>query len=86
MQPIQDIFRIRLFSLLDGGTVRLFCRRLAQRAVPGASYHLYEDQRGRQWLQIVSGGRSHLEEITGESFEQRVAADLRESGLNKYSG
>jgi hypothetical protein len=32
------------------------------------------------------GGRSHLEELNGEAFEQRVAADLLALGLNKYSG
>jgi hypothetical protein len=86
MNTWPDHPHIRLFTLLDGRRVRLYCRQVQGRASPGASYQLYEDQRGRQWLEIISGEHSHLEEITGGSFEQRVAADLRESGLNKYSG
>ncbi len=79
-------FSIRVFTLLDGRERRLYCRLVKVRSAPVATYSLYEDYRGRRWLEIVAGGRSHLEELIGESFEQRVAADLLALGLNKYSG
>jgi hypothetical protein len=82
----KDHFSIKGFTLLDGREVRLYCRLLQVRQAFVATYSLYEDYRGRQWLEIAAGGRSHLEELIGESFEQRVAADLLALGLNKYSG
>jgi hypothetical protein len=86
MSPVQDYFSIRVFTLLDGREMRLYCRLLKVRQSYVATYNLYEDYRGGQWLEILAGGRSHLEELIGESFEQRVAADLLVLGLNKYSG
>jgi len=81
-----DNFILRRFTLLDGRSMRLYCRRRRVRSAYVATYSLYEDHRGHLWLEITAGGRSHLEELSGESFEQRVAADLLAFGLNKYSG
>lgn len=82
----QDHFSIRGFALLDGQEIRLYCRLLKVRQTFVVTYSLYESHRGRQWLEIAVGGRSHLEELIEETFEQRVAADLLALGLNKYSG
>jgi hypothetical protein len=82
----QDHCRIRVFSRLDGREVRLYCRLIKDRRSVLADYSLYEDFQGRQWLEIAVGERVWLEELVGESFEQRVAADLLVLGLNKYSG
>lgn len=79
-------FQIRGFTLLDGRIVRLYCRLLRQRQGEIAAYRLYEDQKQRQWLEIVAGNFCHLEECPSEYFEHRVAADLLGLGLNKYSG
>jgi hypothetical protein len=83
---VEDYFSIRVFTLLDSRELRLYCRLRQVRQAFVAAYSLYEDHWGRQWLEIATGGRSHLEELIGESFEQRVAADLLALGLNKYSG
>jgi hypothetical protein len=82
----RDHYSIRVFDLLDGGEKRLYCRLLKVRQNDAAAYRLYEDFLGSQWLEIAVGGRSHLEELSGESFGQRVAADLLALGLNPYSG
>ena len=86
MTTILEHFSIRGFTLLDGRRVRLFCRLRKQRETEVATYRLYEDHRGRQWLEIITGSLSDLEEWPGGSFEQRVATDLLVLGLNKYSG
>jgi len=86
MGTVQDHFSIRVFTLLDGREMRLYCRLLRVRQAYVATYSLYEDYRGGRWLEIMAGDRSHLEELIGEAFEQRVAADLLALGLNKYSG
>lgn len=86
MDTVQDHFRIKIFSLFNGLEKRLYCRLLKERQNFAAAYSLYEDYQGRQWLEIEVGGCSHLEELNGEAFEQRVAADLLALGLNKYSG
>jgi hypothetical protein len=86
MKTSQDHFSIRVFDLLDGGEKRLYCRLLRVRQSDAFAYRLYEDFQGRKWLEIAVGGRSHLEELCGESFRQRVAADLLALGLNPYSG
>jgi hypothetical protein len=86
MGAMQDYCRIRVFSLLDGREVRLYCRLVKNRRNASMGYSLYEDFQGRQWLEIAVGGRVWLEELVGETFEQRVAADLLALGLNKYSG
>lgn len=82
----QECFVVRVFTLLDGRKIRLYCRLLKSRQGSELHYRLYEDFRGRQWLEIAVGGRVWLEELAGETFEQRVAADLLTLGLNKYSG
>lgn len=79
-------FQLRRFTRLDGGTVRLYCRRCRSRVTLVFTYNLYEDYRGRRWLEIAAGQRSHLEELHDDSFAERVAADLLALGLNKYSG
>ncbi len=71
---------------MDGRTVRLYCRLRRHRYNDIAIYRLYEDHRQRHWLEVVVGSFAHLEECPDESFEQRVAADLRGMGLNIYSG
>ncbi len=86
MVAVQDPCCIKVFNLLDGREVRLYCRLLKERRIFAASYRLYEDFQGKQWLGIAVGGRVWLEELVGETFEQRVAADLLTLGLNKYSG
>jgi hypothetical protein len=86
MGAIQDDFSIRVFTLLDGRKKRLYGRLRKVRESYAAAYRLYEDFQGRRWLEIAVGGRSHLEELGGEAFEQRVAAELLTLGLNKYSG
>ncbi|MGQ9920726.1 MAG: hypothetical protein ACUVRZ_05290 [Desulfobacca sp.] len=86
MATVFQDFQIRGFTLLDGHTLRLYCRLRRQRHTEFAEYRLYEDHRQRYWLEIVAGSFSHLEECPDEYFEQRVAADLLALGLNKYSG
>jgi hypothetical protein len=83
---VHDHNRLRVFALLDGRKVRLYGRLVKKRRSTAATYSLYEDFQGRQWLEIAVGGRVWLEELIGETFEQRVAADLLALGLNKYSG
>ena len=72
--------------MLDGRKRRFYCRLLKERQEEGAIFRLYEDFRQRQWLEMKVGGWNHVEELFGETFEQRVAADLLALGLNKYSG
>ena len=79
-------WRIRTFAMLDGRKQRLYCRLLKEREGEAVIFRLYEDFCGRQWLEMEVGGWNHVEELVGESFEQRVAADLLALGLNKYSG
>ncbi len=79
-------FRLRGFKLLDGRTIRLYCRLLRQRHTAIATYRLYEDRRQGQWLEIVVGHFRDMEECPAEAFEQRIATDLLGLGLNKYSG
>jgi hypothetical protein len=82
----EEFCRIRAFTLLDGRKRRLYCRLLKVRQGEATVFKLYEDFRRRQWLAMEVGGRTHVEELLGESFEQRVAADMLALGLNKYSG
>ena len=82
----EEFCRIRAFVVLDGRKQRLYCRLLKEREGEVAIFRLYEDFCGRQWLEMEVGGWNHVEELVGESFEQRVAADLLALGLNKYSG
>jgi hypothetical protein len=82
----EEFCRIRAFTLLDGGKRRLYCRLLKVREGEATVFTLYEDCQGKQWLAMEVGGRTHVEELNGESFEQRVAADMLALGLNKYSG
>lgn len=86
MAAEHEPFRIRGFKLLDGRTIRLYCRLLRQRRTDIAIYRLYEDCRHRQWLEILVGRFRDLEECPAEAFEQRIATDLLGLGLNKYSG
>jgi hypothetical protein len=86
MGTLQHQLSIRIFNLLDGRERRLYCRLLRVRGNDAAVYRLYEDFQGRRWLESLVGGRSHLEELSGETFEQRVASELLAMGLNKYSG
>jgi hypothetical protein len=86
MDTVQNHCCIRVFHLLDGREVRLYCRLIKTRRNFAAVYSLYEDFQGRRWLEIAVGGLVWLEELVEESFEQRVAADLLTLGLNKYSG
>ena len=46
MSPVQDYFSIRVFTLLDGREMRLYCRLLKVRQSYVATYNLYEDYRG----------------------------------------
>jgi hypothetical protein len=82
----EEFCRIRAFTLLDGRKRRLYCRLLKVRQGEVTVFSLYEDFRGKQWLAMEVCGRTHVEELIGESFEQRVAADMLVLGLNKYSG
>jgi hypothetical protein len=82
----EQFCRIRAFTLLDGRKRRLYCRLRKVRQGEATVFTLYEDFRGGQWLAMEVGGRTHVEELLGESFEQRVAADMLALGLNKYSG
>ena len=86
MDTGEEFCRIRAFSMLDGRKWRLYCRLLKERRGEAAIFRLYEDFRKRQWLEMEVGGWNHVEELVGETFEQRVAADLLALGLNKYSG
>lgn len=79
-------YQIKGFQLLDGQKQRLYCRLLKEREGEEVVFRLYEDFHGRQWLEMEVGGWNHVEELVGESFEQRVAQDLLVLGLNKYSG
>jgi hypothetical protein len=86
MDTGEEFYRIRAFARPDGRQRRLYCRLLKERQGEAVIFRLYEDCRRRQWLELQIGGCNHLEELVGESFEQRVAADLLVMGLNKYSG
>jgi len=81
-----DTFTITRFVLSNGLEKRLYCRLIKSRQTPFATFRLYEDNQGHRWLEIVDGDQSCLEELIGETFEQRVATELLSLGLNKYSG
>jgi hypothetical protein len=82
----EEFCHLRVFALLDGRKRRLYCRLIKERQGEAVVFRLYEDFCGRQWLGMEVGGLDHVEELVGESFEQRVAADMLALGINKYSG
>lgn len=79
-------FRIRRFRLVDGQDIRIYCKLLKSRPGIAASFSLYEDNRGLQWMDISVNAQSYLISITDASFEQLVAEELLTLGFNKYSG
>ena len=86
MQPQDEQFRIRRFSLLSGGDITLYCRLVKVRTGMAATYRLYEDAQGLPWMEIAMHDTSHLVALTDASFEQQVAAEMLVLGVNKYSG
>jgi len=51
-----------------------------------ATYRLYEDAHGLQWMEISMNDKSHLIPLTDASFEKQVADEMLTLGVNKYSG
>jgi hypothetical protein len=86
VQLADDQFRIKRFRLISGEEITLYCKLVKVRAVLAATFRLYEDAQGRQWLEISMNAASHLLPLSGVSFEQQVAAELLTLGVNKYSG
>jgi hypothetical protein len=83
---LADQLRIRRFRLLSGEDISLYCKLVKVRAGIAATYRLYEDAQGLQWMEISMHAASHLIPLSDTSFEQQVAAELLTLGVNKYSG
>lgn len=83
---IDDPFRIRRFKLIEGGDILLYCRLLRLRSGPAGTFSLYEDQHGREWMEIFLNEHACLIPLGDESFEKAVADELQTLGFNKYSG
>ena len=79
-------FRIRRFRLANGEDIKIYCKLVKFRSGPAASFCLYEDNRGLQWLDIAINNQSYLIPATDIPFEQQVAEELLTLGFNKYSG
>ncbi len=86
VQLTDDQFRIRRFRLISGEDITLYCRLAKVRSGMAATYRLYEDTQGRQWMEICINDKCHLIALTEVSFEQQVADELLTLGVNKYSG
>jgi len=81
-----DQLRIRRFRLISGEEITLYCKLVKVRSGLAATYRLYEDAHGLQWMEISMNDKSHLIPLTDTSFEQQVATELLTLGVNKYSG
>jgi len=86
MQSSDTQFRIRRFRLISGEDFTLYCKLVKVRSGVAATYRLYEDAHGLQWMEISMHDKSHLIALTDASFEQQVAAELLTLGVNIYSG
>ena len=86
LQLTDDHFRIRRFRLISGEDLTHYCKLVKVRSEMAATYRLYEDAHGLQWMEISMNDKSHLIALTDASFEQQVADELLTLGVNKDSG
>jgi len=85
-QLMDDQFKIRRFRLLSGEDLTLYCKLVKVRVEMAATFRLYEDAQGLQWMEISMGDRSHLIALADASFEEQIADELLTLGVYKYSG
>jgi len=83
---MDDQFRIRRFRLISGEDITLYCKLVKVRTEMAATYRLYEDVHGLQWMEIAMNNKSHLIALADATFEQKVAEELLTLGVNKDSG
>ena len=86
MQLTDDQLRIRRFRLISGEDLTLYCKLVKVRTEMAATYRLYEDAQGLQWMEISMNNKSHLIALADASFEQQIADELLTLGVNKDSG
>ena len=86
MPHVDEPFRIRRFRLVEGRDITIYCRLLRLRSGPAGTFSLYEDHRGREWMEIFLNDQSCLVPLAHDSFEKAVAEELQTLGFNTYSG